>query len=107
MAAGKQPKSSRHAQHRRLPEGSRPVQGARRRGARRTCGGLEVEFFTAGTTIFKQGGRPQDEVRMIRRGAVELVENGRVLDLLGEGEREAAAGCCVLDLEHARSVGTG
>lgn len=47
---------------------------------------VEVEFFTAGTTIFKQGERPQDKVHVIRRGAVELVDHGRVLDLLGEGE---------------------
>ncbi len=47
---------------------------------------VEVEFFTAGTTIFKQGEHPQDEVRVVRRGAVELVDHGRVLDLLGEGE---------------------
>jgi len=47
---------------------------------------VEVEFFTAGTTIFRQGERPQAEVRVIRRGAVELVDHGRVLDLLGEGE---------------------
>ena len=47
---------------------------------------VEVEFFTAGTTIFKQGERPQDKVHVVRRGAVELVDHGRVLDLLGEGE---------------------
>ncbi|MGH3116205.1 MAG: putative nucleotidyltransferase substrate binding domain-containing protein [Gaiellales bacterium] len=47
---------------------------------------VEVEFFAAGTTIFRQGERPQDEVRVIRRGAIELVDHGRVLDLLGEGE---------------------
>ncbi len=47
---------------------------------------VEVEFFSAGTTIFSQGERPLDEVRVVRRGAVELVDHGRVLDLLGEGE---------------------
>ena len=46
----------------------------------------EVEFFAAGTTIFKQGEEPPDEVRVVRRGAIELVDHGRVLDLLGEGE---------------------
>ncbi|MDP9228018.1 MAG: DUF294 nucleotidyltransferase-like domain-containing protein [Actinomycetota bacterium] len=46
----------------------------------------EVEFFAAGTVIFKQGERPQTKVRVVRRGAVELVDRGRVLDLLGEGE---------------------
>jgi len=47
---------------------------------------VQVEYFTAGTTIFRQGERPQAKVRVIRRGAVELVDHGRVLDLLGEGE---------------------
>jgi CBS domain-containing protein len=46
----------------------------------------EVEFFPAGTTIFPQGERPQGRVRVIRRGAVELVDQGRAVDLLGEGE---------------------
>ena len=46
----------------------------------------KVEFFTAGTTIFKQGRPPPDEIRVIRRGSVELVDRGRVLDLLEDGE---------------------
>jgi CBS domain-containing protein len=46
----------------------------------------EVEFFAAGTVIFKQGVQPQTKVRVVRRGAVELVDRGRVVDLLGEGE---------------------
>ena len=52
----------------------------------RLAANVEVEFFPAGTTIFRQGERPQDEVHVVRRGAVELVDHGRVLDLLGEGE---------------------
>ena len=47
---------------------------------------VEVEFFAGGTVIFKQGEQPQTEVRVVRKGAVELVDRGRVLDLLGEGE---------------------
>jgi CBS domain-containing protein len=46
----------------------------------------EVEFFPAGTTIFRQEEAPVGHVRIIRRGEVELVDRGRVLDLLGEGE---------------------
>src|SRR5436190_9060234 len=46
----------------------------------------EVEFFPAGTTIFRQGEGPMHHVRVVRRGSVELVSDGRVLDLLGEGE---------------------
>jgi CBS domain-containing protein len=46
----------------------------------------EVEFFPTETTIFRQGEGPMDHVRVVRRGSVELVSDGRVLDLLGEGE---------------------
>ena len=46
----------------------------------------QIEFFTAGTVIFKQGQQPPDEIRVLRKGAVELAEHGRVLDLLEEGE---------------------
>src|SRR5215217_3872388 len=47
---------------------------------------VEVEYFAAGTTIFEQGACRQDVVRVIRRGAVALVDHGRLLDLLGEGD---------------------
>jgi CBS domain-containing protein len=47
---------------------------------------VEVEFFRAGSTIFRQGAEPSKHVRVVRRGAVELVDRGSVLDLLGEGE---------------------
>ena len=46
----------------------------------------EVEFFPAGTTIVPQGQLSQGRIRVIRRGAVELVDRGRPVDLLGEGE---------------------
>jgi CBS domain-containing protein len=46
----------------------------------------EVEFFPAGETIFERGEGPMHHVWMVRRGAVELGENARVLDVLGEGE---------------------
>src|SRR3954453_21269883 len=46
----------------------------------------EVEFFAAGDVIFRQGGPELRHVLIVRRGGVELVDRGRVLDLLGEGE---------------------
>jgi CBS domain-containing protein len=46
----------------------------------------EVEFFPAGTTIIPQGELAQGRIRVIRRGAVELVDSGTPVDLLGEGE---------------------
>ena len=52
----------------------------------RLAQGVEIEFFKAGTSIFEQGQRAPQAIRVIRKGAVELVEEGRLLDLLGEGE---------------------
>ena len=46
----------------------------------------EIEFHAANTTIHHQGAGPPDHVWVVRRGAVELIDEGRVLDLLGEGE---------------------
>jgi CBS domain-containing protein len=46
----------------------------------------EVEFHAAGTTIIAQGGEPVEHLRVVRSGAVEIVHDGRVLDLLGPGE---------------------
>jgi CBS domain-containing protein len=46
----------------------------------------EVEFHRAGTTIFSQGAEPVDHVRVVRSGAVEVINDGAVLDLLGPGE---------------------
>src|SRR5439155_21661791 len=50
------------------------------------AGSVEVEFFPGGTTILRQGDPAVKHVRVIRRGTVELVDDGRVLDVLGEGE---------------------
>ncbi len=47
---------------------------------------VEVEYFASGTTIFRQGEKPMQHVWVVRRGSVELVDRGRVLDVLGEGE---------------------
>ena len=46
----------------------------------------EVEFFEAGRTIFEQGDPAQGVVRIVRRGEIELVDQGETTDLLGEGE---------------------
>jgi CBS domain-containing protein len=50
------------------------------------AGACTIEFVPAGHTIHVQGGAPATEARVIRRGAVELVDQGHVIDLLGEGE---------------------
>jgi CBS domain-containing protein len=45
-----------------------------------------IEFVPAGQTILVQAAAPATEARVIRRGAVELIDHGQVVDLLGEGE---------------------
>ena len=52
----------------------------------RVAASAEVEFFRAGSTVFSQGTQPIEYLRVVRTGAVEVVLDGRVLDLLGEGE---------------------
>ena len=47
---------------------------------------VHVETFTAGTVIIAQGGAPVGSFYIVRRGAVDLVEDERPLDRLGEGE---------------------
>jgi CBS domain-containing protein len=45
-----------------------------------------TEVSPRGTTIFPQGAGPVEDLRMVRSGSVEVVHDGRVLDLLGPGE---------------------
>ena len=46
----------------------------------------EIECYPAGKTIFSQGTGPVEYLWVVRTGSVEIVHNGRVLDLLGPGE---------------------
>ncbi|TWF79672.1 cyclic nucleotide-binding protein [Pseudonocardia hierapolitana] len=46
----------------------------------------EQEEHPAGATILAKGGPPPTHVRVVRTGAVEIVLDGLVLDLLGPGE---------------------
>ena len=52
----------------------------------RVAAAAAVELHRAGATIFSQGAEPVEHLRVVRAGAVEIVFDGRVLDLLGEGE---------------------
>ena len=45
-----------------------------------------TEVSPHGSTIFHQGAGPVEDLRMVRSGSVEVVHDGRVLDLLGPGE---------------------
>ena len=66
--------------------GRDPFSGLEEAELERLASRTEVEFFPAGTRILPQGERPQGRIRVIRRGAVELLDLGRAVDLLGEGE---------------------
>jgi len=52
----------------------------------RVAASAEVEFFLAGSTIFSQSTQPVEHLRVLRTGAVEIVLDDRVLDMLGPGE---------------------
>jgi CBS domain-containing protein len=47
---------------------------------------VEIVRFAAGTTIIRLGGEPAPGLYVVVQGAVELSDDGRLLDLLGEGE---------------------
>ncbi len=44
---------------------------------------VEVEYFTAGTTIVTAGESPLSHFYVVRTGEVEVVDRGRVIDVLG------------------------
>jgi CBS domain-containing protein len=46
----------------------------------------EMEFSPAGKAIFSQGAGPVEYLWVVRTGSVEIIHDGRVLDLLGPGE---------------------
>ena len=45
-----------------------------------------IEFHGSGDVILRQGGEPSQAMYIVRKGAVELVDDEQVIDLLGEGE---------------------
>ena len=63
-----------------------PFSGLDEEALQRLVERVEVEEFGAGATVFKQDERSQGKVLVVRRGAIELVDGDRVLDVLGEGE---------------------
>jgi CBS domain-containing protein len=50
------------------------------------AGQVQIEHFAPGTTILQQSGEPARFLYVVRRGAVEVVDDGSLIDLLGEGE---------------------
>ena len=47
---------------------------------------MRIEFFPEDAVIIQAAGEPAHFLYVIRRGAVELIEEDHVLDVLGEGE---------------------
>jgi len=48
--------------------------------------GTQVEFYLAGAVILSEDGGPVTFLRVIHSGAVDVVHDGRMLDLLGPGD---------------------
>ncbi len=47
---------------------------------------VEIAHFPAGSVVLQQGGEPAHALYVVRKGAVELIDDGLLLDLLVEGE---------------------
>ena len=52
----------------------------------RVAKNVEIEHFPAGVAILEQSGEPARFLYVIRKGAVELLTEGRLYDLLTEGD---------------------
>jgi len=52
----------------------------------RLASSVQVEFFPSGTTILEPSDEPASFLYVVRKGAVEILEDGRIRDLIGEGE---------------------
>lgn len=47
---------------------------------------VEIEYHLAGQVVFSKGVQPLEHVHVVRAGAIEVVSDGVVLDLIGPGE---------------------
>jgi CBS domain-containing protein len=52
----------------------------------RVAGAAELESYAAGQTVFAQGAEPARHLRVVRDGSIEIVADGKVVDVLGAGE---------------------
>jgi CRP-like cAMP-binding protein len=52
----------------------------------RVVASVQIEHFAPGTVILQQAGAPATHLFVVRRGAAEIVDGGRVIDEIGEGE---------------------
>jgi len=52
----------------------------------RVVSSVQIEHFAPGTVILQQAGAPATYLFVIRRGAAEIADDGRVIDEVGEGD---------------------
>jgi CBS domain-containing protein len=49
-------------------------------------GQVEIEHFAPGQVVLREAGEPARFLYVVRKGAVEILDDGRLIDLMGEGE---------------------
>ncbi|GIV00600.1 MAG: hypothetical protein KatS3mg014_2215 [Actinomycetota bacterium] len=52
----------------------------------RVLGALEIAHFPPGAIILEEAGQPSTQLYVVRKGVVEILDDGIVIDELGEGE---------------------
>jgi CBS domain-containing protein len=52
----------------------------------RVAAAVEIEHFSPGDVILRQAGEPSRHLYVIRKGEVEILDDGRVIDLMSVGE---------------------
>ncbi len=52
----------------------------------RVAASVEIEHFSPGEVILEQAGEPSRHLFVIRKGEVEILDGGRVIDLMSTGE---------------------
>ena len=55
-------------------------------GLTRVAAAVEIEHFAPGDVILEQAGEPSRFLYVIRKGEVEILDDGRVIDLMSTGE---------------------
>jgi CBS domain-containing protein len=55
-------------------------------GLDRVVSSVQIEHFGPGTVILQQAGAPATHLFVVRRGGAEIVDDGRVIDEIGEGD---------------------
>ena len=63
-----------------------PFHGADPEQLTTVASSVRVEFFPARTTILEPSGEPADFLYVVRKGAVEVLDGARILDLRTDGE---------------------